>query len=93
MVSENIKVSNDMNKNSVKSVLDKEIQFYDQDYFDTGRDKAYLNLYYSGHGLKGNIKLGDMEALYYKDIIDYIATGINNHHLQTLRQVTKEVEW
>ena len=58
-----------------------------------GLRSPHLSLYYSGHGVAGHIKLADIEKLYYKDLLDYIATSIQDHHLKSLRQVTKEVRW
>lgn len=51
-------ISNVINEKRITKALSKEIGFYDEKFFDSGRGSPKIEIYYSGHGLPDMLKLG-----------------------------------
>lgn len=65
-----------MKPNNIKQSLTKEINFYDQQYFNEGRKHPTIEMYYSGHGLPEKLMLSSTEGLKYEELFEILCSKI-----------------
>lgn len=84
-MSQNSKITSELNGQKIKHDLNKDIRFFDLEYFRT-RGKALLDVYYSGKGQVGYMHLLNGETFGYSSLMDHIVKRIDKHSAQLYRK-------
>lgn len=82
-----------MTEKTVKNAITKEISFFDQSYFDSGRKDPKIVVYYSGHGQPNMIQLKDrQDYVTYEFIYKLFVETIDKHHKKDL-DLKDKMQW